>query len=78
MSKITFEMNKKIAVLSKNEKGYTIEAHPASWNGTAAKPDIRKQHPNHEKCGRGITLATDAGQRLQEALARLYEGIDDE
>lgn len=60
-------------VLGENGKGYTKEANFISWNGNAAKLDIREWHPNHECCGKGITLTEDEGRNLYAALKAIYE-----
>ena len=54
-------------------QGYTKEANFISWNGNAAKLDIREWHPNHERCGKGITLTEDEGRNLYAALKAIYE-----
>ena len=54
MKDITSTITKPLAVLGENSKGYTKEANFISWNGNAAKLDIREWHPNHERCGKGI------------------------
>lgn len=54
MKDITSTITKPLAVLGENGKGYTKEANFISWNGNAAKLDIREWHPNHERCGKGI------------------------
>ncbi len=51
----------------------TKEANFISWNGNAAKLDIREWHPNHERCGKGITLTEDEGRNLYDALKAIYE-----
>ena len=48
---ITFRMEKPIAVLSRNERGYTKEINLVSWNGAEPKYDIRSWHPDRQKCG---------------------------
>ena len=47
--------------------------HHGSQNGNAAKLDIREWHPNHERCGKGITLTEDEGRNLYVALKAIYE-----
>ncbi len=73
MKQITSEITKKIAVLGENDRGYTKEANFVSWNGNNAKLDIREWHPNHERCGKGVTLTEDEGRKLYEALKTIYE-----
>ena len=72
MKQITSEITKEIAVLSENDRGYTKEANFVSWNGNNAKLDIREWHPNHERCGKGVTLTEDEGRKLYEALKKIY------
>lgn len=72
MKQITSEITKEIAVLSENDRGYTKEANFVSWNGNNAKLDIREWHPNHERCGKGVTLTEDEGRKLYEALKTIY------
>ena len=72
MKEITCKITKEIAVLSENDRGYTKEANFVSWNGNTAKLDIREWHPNHERCGKGVTLTEDEGRKLYEALKTIY------
>ena len=73
MKDITSTITKPLAVLGENGKGYTKEANFISWNGNATKLDIREWHPNHERCGKGITLTEDEGRNLYAALKTIYE-----
>ena len=68
MKDITSTITKPLAILGENGKGYTKEANFISWNGNAAKLDIREWHPNHERCGKGITLTEDEGRNLYSLL----------
>ena len=63
MKDITSTITKPLAVLGENGKGYTKEANFISWNG----------NPNHERCGKGITLTEDEGRNLYAALKAIYE-----
>jgi hypothetical protein len=73
MKEITCNVIKSIAVLSENARGYTKEINLVSWNGNAAKLDIREWHPDHERCGKGITLSEDEGRSLLAALRSIYD-----
>jgi len=73
MKDITSTITKPLAILGENGKGYTKEANFISWNGNAAKLDIREWHPNHERCGKGITLTEDEGRNLYAALKTIYK-----
>ena len=68
MKEIQYEMVKKIAVLSMSDSGYAKEINLISWNGNEPKYDIRSFSPNHEKCGKGITLTADEAAALLKAL----------
>lgn len=68
MKEIQYEIVKEIAVLSRNDSGYTKEINLIAWNGNAPKIDIRSFSPNREKCGKGITLTADEAAMLLEAL----------
>lgn len=73
---ITCEITKEISVLGENEKGYTKELNLVSWNGATPKVDIREWHPDHERCGKGITLLESEGRNLMDALVKFYEVRD--
>lgn len=72
--KITCKITKPIEVLSENDRGYTKEVNLVSWNNASEKLDIREWHPEHEHCGKGITLSESEGRKLMEALAKYFEG----
>ncbi len=68
MSKINYEIVKKIGVLSTSAKGWTKELNLVSWNDRAAKYDLRDWSPEHEKMGKGITLTEDEVKALKALL----------
>ena len=75
MKEIQYEIVKEIAVLSASDSGYTKEINLISWNGKEPKYDVRSFSPNHEKCGKGITLNADEAAALLEALQKeLHSG----
>lgn len=59
MADIKFEIKETIGTISESTKGWTKELNMISWNGAAAKFDIRDWAPEHEKMGKGITLSQD-------------------
>lgn len=59
VTEITYGIVEKIAVLSTSEKGWSLEVNRVSWNGNPAKIDIRPWSPEHDKMGKGITLARE-------------------
>ena len=69
---ITCEIVEYIAVLSKNERGYTKELNLVSWNGSDPKYDIRNWHPGRERSGKGITLTKEEIINLMEAMKEVF------
>lgn len=73
MSEIRYEIRRRLAVLSTNEKsGWTKEANVVSWNGGPEKLDIRDWSPDHSKMAKGITLTEDEARMLAPALTDLF------
>ena len=68
MADITYEIIEEIGVLSESAKGWRKEINKVSWNGGAAKYDIRDWSPDHSKMGKGITLTEDEAMKLKELL----------
>ncbi len=67
MAEIKYDIVEKIAVLS--EKGtWTKELNKVSWNGRAAKYDIRDWNHEEGKIGKGTTLSDEEAQALKDAL----------
>ena len=65
---IQFDIVKHMGVLSESSKGWTKELNRISWNGRAAKYDLREWAPDHEKMGKGITLSDEECEVLFELL----------
>jgi hypothetical protein len=59
MAEIKHEIIKTIGVLSTSAKGWTKELNLISWNGRAAKYDLRDWAPEREKMGKGVTLSKE-------------------
>ena len=68
MADIKYDIIKEIGVLSENAKGWRKELNLISWNGGAAKYDIRDWAPDHEKMGKGTTLTEEEMENLKEIL----------
>ena len=54
--KVTFEIKARLGVIQEYPTGWRKEMNMVSWNGNAAKIDIRDWDSSHEKMSRGITL----------------------
>ena len=70
MADIKYEIVEEIGVLSENARGWRKELNLVSWNGAAAKYDLRDWAPDHEKMGKGITLTKDEAAALVGLLAQ--------
>lgn len=68
MADFTFEIEEELLVLSTDRNGWTKELNRVSFNGAAAKYDIRSWSPDHSKMGKGITLTNEEFQKLVEAF----------
>lgn len=71
MGDLTYEIGKKLAVLSTNSKGWQKELNLVSWNNRPAKYDLREWSPDHDKMGKGVTLTEEEFQALKDALANM-------
>ena len=70
MADIKYEIIEEIGVLSENARGWRKELNLVSWNGAAAKYDLRDWAPDHEKMGKGITLNRDEAAALARLLGQ--------
>lgn len=71
MGDLTYEIEKKLAVLSTNSKGWQKELNLVSWNNRPAKYDLREWSPEHDKMGKGVTLTEEEFQAMKDALANM-------
>ena len=70
-TEIKFEITDHLATLSTSTKGWIKELNLVSWNGAAAKYDIRDWSPDHSKMGKGVTLSVDEMKELKSTLEKL-------
>jgi hypothetical protein len=66
-----FEITQKIGVVSTSPKGWTLELNMVSWNGRAAKYDLREWDPAHETMSKGVTMTPEQLRVLGQILAVL-------
>lgn len=70
---VHFDMIEHIGVFgTRPETGWTREANIVSWNGGAAKVDIRDWDPGHVRMSKGITLYEDEAEKLAGFLGMRY------
>lgn len=66
---LNYEIKRRITILSANENTrWRKELNLISWNGAAAKYDIRDWSPDHQKLSKGITLTDQEMDRIKEAF----------
>ena len=70
-TEIKYEITSHLATLSTSPKGWTKELNLVSWNGAAAKYDIRDWSPDHNKMGKGVTLSVDEMKELKKVVEKL-------
>ena len=68
---ITFEVEEHVGILGVSATGWKKELNMVSWNGTAAKYDIREWDEDHSHMSRGITMNKDEVKSLSELLIGL-------
>ena len=73
-SEVTFEIIEEIGIISTQDTGWTKEINLVSWNGGAAKYDIREWDPSHERMSKGITLRENEMRTLLEVMRRRHRG----
>ena len=72
MADIKYEITEELVVLSEKSSGWTKELNRSSWNGGAAKFDIRDWAPEHEKMGKGVTLTEEEAKQLYKRLGEYF------
>ena len=72
MADIKYEITEEMGVLSEKSSGWTKELNRISWNGGAAKFDIRDWAPEHEKMGKGVTLTEEEAKQLYKRLGEYF------
>lgn len=70
---LSFTKEEPIAILSKNQKGWTIELNKISYNGRPPVFDLRSWSPDG-KMGKGITLPDQVVDNLLVVLKAYLEG----
>lgn len=68
-----FVIERELGVLSEKGNGWAKELNLVSWGEREAKLDVRDWAPDHEKCGKGITLTEEEAQLLVKYLSEYVE-----
>ena len=72
MADIKYEITEELGVLSEKSSGWTKELNRISWNGGAAKFDIRDWAPELVKMGKGVTLTEEEAKQLYKRLGEYF------
>lgn len=67
---ITYKIEKHIGVIEENGDWKT-EVNLISWNGRAAKIDIRSWNKDRSRIGKGITMTKEAADKLRKLLEEM-------
>lgn len=70
---ITYDVQKRFGVISKARNGWTKEMNLVSWNGGAARYEIRSWSPDHIRMGKGVALSLEEIGELKKILANIEE-----
>ena len=68
MAEFTYEITKRIAVLSTNARGWESQLNMISWNGAAPKYDIRDWSPDGSRMAKGISMTAEELKTLKDIL----------
>jgi len=64
----SFEIVKKIGIVSEGKGGWNVELNLVSWGGRPPKYDIRSWSPDNQKMGKGITFTKEELESLKNLL----------
>lgn len=64
----SFEIKERFCILSETYNGWTKEFNLVSWNGTAAKYDIREWSPDHSRMSKGMTFSREEMAKVKDIL----------
>lgn len=67
MKDFNFKIVQHFGVLGRRGK-WDLELNSVSWAGDEPKWDIRSWSPEHDRCGKGITLSTEEAIKLADLL----------
>ena len=68
---VTFSVEEHIGVIGVSPTGWRKELNMVSWNGNAAKFDIREWDEDHSHMSRGVTMNKDEMKSLSELVTDL-------
>ena len=68
MATINFEIEKVLGDLSTNRDGWKKQLTFTSWNGRAAKFDLRSLEPEYNAMTKGLTLTKEELLKLKDIL----------
>ena len=71
-NEISFKLLDRVGLLAVTPSGWNKELNVVSWNGGAAKYDIRDWSPEHDRMSKGMTLREEELQGLHNLLLEKY------
>lgn len=73
MNDFGYEINKHVAVLSTDNRGWNKELNVVRWNVKEPKLDIREWNPEHTMMSRGTILTIEEAVKLRDGLNEYLE-----
>ena len=70
MAELKYEIVEKVGELGDTGNGWKKELNIVSWNDREPVYDIRTWSPDHERMGKGVTLAPDEMKMLKDLLEK--------
>ena len=68
MAEFTYEITKRIAVLSTNARGWERQLNMISWNGAAPNYASRDWSPDGSRMAKGISMTAEELKTLKDIL----------
>lgn len=69
---ISFKLLDKVGHIAVTPSGWNKELNIVSWNGAAAKYDIRDWSPEHDRMSKGMTFREEELRGLHKLLLEKY------
>ena len=71
-TEISFRLMDKVGLIAVTPSGWNKELNLVSWNGAAAKYDIRDWSPEHDRMSKGMTFREEELRGLHKLLLEKY------
>lgn len=76
LSEGRYKIEKELGIISETRAGWNKELNLISWNGYAAKYDLRTWGPDRNSMGKGITLTESELRELHAIIGKELARLD--